>query len=690
MKRFLAILTGLLLLVCIGQLGQADWKYNPFTGKLDYHETGLPTAGAAGDIVYYDGTDWQVLTAGANGLVLTLNSGLPTWIAAGAGADVKVAIDAAATAGYFGVAFNDGIFRWTQNHFTLADGGDFVTLSLADHATARTALGLGTASSPTFAGLGLTGELDLTGANACIDLNPASTATQEVISIIPTAELVAGRTFAGIELDLNTLDPATGDACTIYGTRVKMATLASTDHDANTYAFATDHSVEDNSIGYRSDLRELTQNKTQESFYSFGGTLALSYTGTYRGLHVDWDGMTRTANSPVLQGVNVVLPASYSNYGTSYAGYFSGDGRSVLLADTTYAIDASGYVRVTGPGQFIFGGTEYLKLDATTTDHTNSDGILDIEMTGDDGTQAIEVLVTSIAAGLGDGDNIYGMNLSLAADGDDHAGSILIGIQADYTPNSSPGKAYGIYMNDADFDYAIFVDQGAVRFDGVLYADGGIYGPAASALTLNNAVTQDINHWAGVGSGNQSLTLHGWNTAGGDLEYTELTMDDTNDEFLILAANSANHEGVTVSLPEANQAFRVRGTGGLVFSVAGSDGTVDVNLVDNALGYCYDAETTATPSGSFTVDWTAKHIQRVTITGVNLDITFTNPPGPCRLWLVVVQGDGDDTIDWTNEADIIFPGGTDPVLSTGNGDVDVVTFIWDGTNYLGVANYDFS
>jgi len=219
---------------------------------------------------------------------------------------------------------------------------------------------------------------------------------------------------------------------------------------------------------------------------------------------------------------------------------------------------------------------------------------------------------------------------------------------------------------------------------------GGITGPAGSALTLNNALTQDINLWAGVGSGNQSLTLHGWNTAGGDLEYTELTMDDVNDEFLIQAANSANHEGVTANLPEASQAFRVRGTGGLVFSVAGSDGTVDVNLVDNALGYCYDAETTATPSGSFTVDWTAKHIQRVTITGVNLDITFTNPPGPCRLWLVVVQGDGDDTIDWTNEADIIFPGGTDPVLSTGNGDVDVVTFIWDGTNYLGVANYDFS
>lgn len=126
-------------------------------------------------------------------------------------------------------------------------------------------------------------------------------------------------------------------------------------------------------------------------------------------------------------------------------------------------------------------------------------------------------------------------------------------------------------------------------------------------------------------------------------------------------------------------------------ATAGAAFDWNAQLLDDAIGYCYEAETTQTPSSSFTVDWTAKHIQRVTITGVALDITFTNPPGPCRLWLVVVQGDGDDTIDWTNEADIIFPGdGVDPVLSTDAGDVDMVTFIWDGTSYLGVANYDFN
>ena len=98
MKRFLAILTGLVLLAGMGQLAQADWKYNPFTGKLDYHETGLPS-GTSGDIAYYDGSDWVALNKGSDGEVLTLASGLPAWAAGGVGSDVKVGIDAAATAG---------------------------------------------------------------------------------------------------------------------------------------------------------------------------------------------------------------------------------------------------------------------------------------------------------------------------------------------------------------------------------------------------------------------------------------------------------------------------------------------------------------------------------------------------------------------------------------------------------------
>jgi hypothetical protein len=62
--------------------------------------------------------------------------------------------------------------------------------------------------------------------------------------------------------------------------------------------------------------------------------------------------------------------------------------------------------------------------------------------------------------------------------------------------------------------------------------------------------------------------------------------------------------------------------------------------IDNIKTATFKAEVTATPSSAFTVDWTAGQKQRVTITGTTLDITFTNPDGPCNLTLVVVQGDG--------------------------------------------------
>lgn len=65
-----------------------------------------------------------------------------TEIATALSPDGKVKVDAAAVAGYLGALFNDGVLRTAQDELTFVDGGDFVTLGLADHNTARTALGL--------------------------------------------------------------------------------------------------------------------------------------------------------------------------------------------------------------------------------------------------------------------------------------------------------------------------------------------------------------------------------------------------------------------------------------------------------------------------------------------------------------------------------------------------------------------
>ena len=70
----------------------------------------------------------------------------------------------------------------------------------------------------------------------------------------------------------------------------------------------------------------------------------------------------------------------------------------------------------------------------------------------------------------------------------------------------------------------------------------------------------------GSGAGeNEYVYIYGWSTGRGAAQFTRFQMSDTNDEFLIEAENNADHEGITVALPEEYQKFRIRGTGGTLF-----------------------------------------------------------------------------------------------------------------------------
>lgn len=97
----------------------------------------------------------------------------------------------------------------------------------------------------------------------------------------------------------------------------------------------------------------------------------------------------------------------------------------------------------------------------------------------------------------------------------------------------------------------------------------------------------------------------------------------------------------------------------------------------------FNSQTTiATTSGSITIDWTTAQNQRQTEPTGTITYTFTAPPGPCHLQLLI-DSDGTSTAQTIN-----FPGSVTFLGSTfagANNKKAIINFWYDGTNYFAVG-----
>lgn len=91
---------------------------------------------------------------------------------------------------------------------------------------------------------------------------------------------------------------------------------------------------------------------------------------------------------------------------------------------------------------------------------------------------------------------------------------------------------------------------------------------------------------------------------------------------------------------------------------------------------------------SLTVDFNDANVQTITLTG-NVTLTLNNPIDGGAYTLILAQdGTGSRTVTWP--ASVKWSGGTAPTLSTAASSIDVITLLWDGTNYYAASNLDFS
>lgn len=91
------------------------------------------------------------------------------------------------------------------------------------------------------------------------------------------------------------------------------------------------------------------------------------------------------------------------------------------------------------------------------------------------------------------------------------------------------------------------------------------------------------------------------------------------------------------------------------------------------------------------IDWDMDNgpSAKVTLGGNRtLNAPSNHKAGSTYMLRVIQDGTGNRTLAYN--AVFLFPGGTDPTLSTGAGDIDILSFYSDGTNLYGSFLGDFS
>ena len=674
-KPFLIFLSFLLLVFLPAK---ADYAINVFTGQMDYYETGLPAGGAAGGITYFDGTDWQNLAVGANGLVLTVAAGTPTWAAAGApgahaashagGAADPVNhntlanyvaaehLDWTADQGASNIHDNNILASSVTQHVASIDhnlllnyvagehlvlpstiaavltdhnlaahtaigivdlqnvfyispvGGDYATIQAA--LTAENAggevflVGPGTyaadtinfsANNQTVRGVGLTPDAHVTQVDAVVCNFGAHTGCRlenlHLEMTVPTTakDLIAGTgdlkirwchlevTNANvITADQPTCIDTTGDVIMTFGT-VEYANTGNDGGGGTAIKAAVRIGVGANVL-FRRVSFEITgagQSLAITPIYGTAGTAVIHRCS----IDVDDDVSTNTIGftySNIVGGTHEM----FNNW--IHVDNANNTAHGIFLLSTETVRSMHNHIHVTSAGGTAVSattaaGTTWISQfdDIIAANGDAAGGTLTMVSSETDGNLTISGLTASKPMFTNASNVVVSTGTMPVNQGGTNMTSYTVG-------DILYASAAGILSGLADVAVNQVLVSGGVGVAPAYSATptltsvtvDSLFGPAA-ALDVNTNVIQDVNFWDTIASGNPSINIYGWNTAGGDRESAELTMDDTNDEFLIQVPNSTNNEGISIVLQEVNQKLRLRQSADTIeFSHDGTDGLI--------------------------------------------------------------------------------------------------------------------
>jgi hypothetical protein len=222
------------------------------------------------------------------------------------------------------------------------------------------------------------------------------------------------------------------------------------------------------------------------------------------------------------------------------------------------------------------------------------------------------------------------------------------------TSSSAPGAAASILATDS---------SGIIGSTGTRITKGWF-----TDLTVTNAISGSVTGNSGTVTTNANLS--GVITSSGNVT-SITTQTGTGTTFVV--SNSPTLVTPTLGIATATR--------------IGLGQAADSGAVMAATGQYFSTQATCT----VTLDWNNGNVQYIVLTNGGQTFTFANPKAGGRYALILKQpaASSAGTVTWP--ATVLWPAGSAPTLTATNSKVDVITFIYDGTNtkYYGGSSLNY-
>ncbi len=280
------------------------------------------------------------------------------------------------------------------------------------------------------------------------------------------------------------------------------------------------------------------------------------------------------------------------------------------------------------------------------------------------------------------------------------------------------GSIGGTLSNQTDLNTALGTKQATGSYITALTGNVTASGPGSAVATIaNSAVT--LAKIANIAD----ATILGNNT-GGSAAPVALTVSQTKTVLgLDNVANSAQVTNVTGTSPIASSggttpaisianaaadgstkgaaafnATNFSASSGVVNTIQGISTAATPQFTRLGLGQATDSSAVMAATGQYfatrvtctiTLDWNNGNVQTITLANSGQTFTFANGKSGGRYLLELKQpaSGAAGTVTWPGS--VKWSGGTAPTLTATNGQTDIITFYFNGTNYAGGSTLNY-